>query len=100
MAAASADSGPGAAGGNLHGIELAAGDCRHQLGDQIGLGWEVAIDRAGGDTGARGDLRDLHRRHAAFGGDGARGIEDRLLALGQPANHVLGAAIGHANSER
>jgi len=38
-----------------------------QFGHQIGLGREIAINRAGGDTGALGDIGDLHRGHAAFG---------------------------------
>ena len=73
MAAASADSGPGAASAAAFmAVEFAAGDGGHQLGDEIGLGREVAIDRAGGDAGALGDRGDLHRRHAALGGDGRR----------------------------
>ena len=86
----------GVAGGR-HGGKLAAGNGGDQLGDQIGLGREVAVDGAGGDTGARGDRGDLHRAHAALGGDGRRRGQDCLLPLGQTANHVLGAAIGHSN---
>ena len=77
-----------------------AGIGGHQLGDEIGFGREIAVDGAGGDAGAPGDGGNLHRCHAAFGGDGRRRRQDSLFALGQPANHVLGAAIGHSTSER
>ena len=49
------------------------------------------------EAGARGDRDDLDRAHAAVGGDARGRGQDRLLALGEMANHVLGAAIGHAN---
>ena len=100
IAAASADSGPGAASAARRiARDFALGDGGDQRGDQIGLGREIAIDRAGGDAGALGDRRDLHRRHAAFGGDRARGVDDRARGGGQPADDVVGAAIGHDKSE-
>jgi hypothetical protein len=48
---------------------------------------------------ARGDRRDLHRRHAALGGGGReRRRHDRGMAGGEAASDVLGAAIGHGES--
>ena len=88
--------GRGIAGG-YHDRKLAAGDGGDQFGNQIGLGREVAINGAGGDAGAFCDRSDLHRPHAAIGGNLRGGFEDRLLPLGQAANHVFGAAVGHGN---
>jgi hypothetical protein len=43
--------------------------------------------------------RNLNRTHAVFAGDRLRGVEDRPLTLGKPANDVLGAAINHTTTE-
>ena len=101
MLAASADNGPGAASAAAAmAVSSRPATAADQFGDEIGLGREVAVDGAGGDAGALGDRGDLHRRHAALGGDFRGRGQDRLLALGQAADHVLGAAIGHGWSER
>ena len=62
--------------------EFPRGKSRHQCGDEIGLGGEIAIDRAGRDPGAGGDRRHLHRGHAAFGRRIAGGGQDRIAAGG------------------
>ena len=74
IAAASADSGPGAASAGLAAWPRVSRSAiaADQRGDQIGLGREIAIDRAGRDAGALGDRRDLHRGHAALGRNRAR----------------------------
>ena len=96
--AASADSGPGAASAAWRmAASSRAASTGDQLGDEIGLGREIAVDRAGGDAGALGDGGDLHRRHAVLDGERAGGLEDGLLARGQPADHAFGAAVGHGN---
>jgi hypothetical protein len=78
--------------------DLALAERLHQRPYEPGLGGEVAIDRAGGDAGALGDRRDLHRRHAAFGGGvGGRG-QDGGPSSGQPAGDVFRATIGHGKS--
>ena len=56
IAAASADSGPGAASAAARARDLRAPDSAgDQRGDEIGLGGEIAVDRAGRDAGALGD---------------------------------------------
>ena len=96
IAADSAESGPGAPAAARRSAPISRSDIsvEHRR-DQIGLGREVAIDRAGGDAGARGDRRDLHRRHAAFARYLPRGGDDGVMARGQPAGDILRAAIGH-----
>jgi hypothetical protein len=84
-------------GGRPHGREIAASDGGHQFGDEIGLRREVAIDCAGGDAGARGHGGNLNRRHAPLRGQCGRRRENRLLALGQMTDHVLGAPVSHGN---
>jgi hypothetical protein len=86
-------------GGAAHGRHLALRDGGDHVGDQVGLRREIAVDGAGGDIGALGDGGDLHRLHAALAGQRQCRIQDRLLASGDPTDHVLRAAIGHAWSE-
>ena len=62
--------------------ELPRRKSRHQCSDEIGLGGEIAIDRAGRDPSTGGDRRHLHRGHAAFGRRVAGGGQDRIAAGG------------------
>ena len=68
---------------------------RDQLGHQLGLGREVAVDRAGRDAGALGHRRDLHRRDAALRRQRARRRQDRVVPRGELASDVVGAPVGH-----
>src|SRR5262249_20527049 len=81
-------------GGALERGHLARAKRRHERGDELGLGGEIAIDRAGGDTGTRGDRRNLNRRHAAFGRGVAGGRQDRIVAGGGLAGNVCRSAGG------
>ena len=96
IAAASADSGPGAASpGLIDGREFAfrrdADQCRHQFD----LGGEISVDRAGGDPGALRNGCDLQGRHAALGRHRPGSRKDRLMAGSLLASSVSGAPIGH-----
>ena len=82
-------------GGSAQRADLAVGDFSEQCGDQIGLAGEIAIDGSGRDAGARGNGRDLHRRHAAFARRRPRRADDRRMPGREPAGDILGAAIGH-----
>ncbi len=78
-----------------HRLDLTLGNAFDQRADQFDLAGEIAIDRAGGDAGALRDRCDLHGRHAARGRRLARRLDDGVVAGVQPADDVLGAAIGH-----
>ena len=80
-----------------HRLEFALRHAFDQRADQFDLAGEIAIERARRDAGALGNRRDLDRRHAARTGRRARGIDDGVVAGVEPANDVLGAAVGHAN---
>ena len=96
-AAASADSGPGAASAAFDSAAISRlRERRDELGHQLGLGGEIAVDGAGRDAGALGHRRDLHRRDAAFRGERTRRRQDRVVPRGKLALDVVGAAIGHS----
>ena len=87
-------------GGGADRADLDLGDGRDQRGHELGLGREVAIDRAGRDAGARRDRRDLHRAHAGFRRKRTRGLNDRIVTGGKPPDDILGAAIDHERIAR
>ena len=97
IAAASADSGPGAASAARRTASISLlGDAFDQRADQFDLAGKIAIDGAGRDARARRDRRDLDRRHAARRRGVPRRIDDGVVAGVEPADHIFGAAIGHA----
>ena len=79
------------------GGHLTLGERRHERRDELGLGREIAVDRAGGDTGALGDRRNLNGGHAIGRRDLAGRRQDCVVTGGKPADHVFRSAVGHAN---
>ena len=76
---------------------LTFGERRHERRDEFDLRREIAVNRAGGDTGALRDRRNLNGRHAVGGRDFACRGQDCVVPGGKPADHVFRSAVGHAN---
>jgi len=68
------------------------------LHEQLGLGWEVAVDGAGGHLRLRRHRRDLRIAEAAFGDQPPRRAQDALAVAGKALFHQAGAAVGHRHS--
>jgi hypothetical protein len=73
------------------------GHNRRELGDEIRLAREIAIDGAGRDARALRDRRNLHCANAALDLRRAGGSEDGVAAGGEAARHALCAAIRHGS---
>jgi hypothetical protein len=76
-------------------VDLALGDPAEDLGEELGLRGEVAVDGAGGDPGARGDRRDLRLPVAAAGDQLPRGGDDALAGGGTLCLRALGRPVRH-----
>ena len=72
-----------------------AGNLGNQFRDQLGLGGEVAVDRARRDIGPDRDRRDLNRRHPAFRRSLPRRREDRTAPGRKALNHLMRPPINH-----
>src|SRR5262249_20803012 len=77
---------------------LLAGKIGHDRRNQLGLGGEIAIDRAGRDAGPLGDRHDLDRRYALFGQRVTCSRQDRLPARSELADYSLGLPVGHGGT--
>ena len=75
--------------------QLVARHLGDQFGNQLGLGGEVAVDRAGRDIGADRNRGDLHRHHAALGRSVPRRRQDGATPRGQPLYDLIGSPIDH-----
>ena len=76
-------------------IDLVLGGDPEDLGQQVGLRGEVAVDRAGGHARALGDRGDLRLAVAALRDQRQRGAHDLLARLRAAGLGALGGAIGH-----
>ena len=77
-------------------VDLALGRAAEDLGDEVGLRGEVAVDRAGRHAGAARD--GLHRGGgvAALGEQVERGAHDALAHVGGAGAGAVGGPVGHA----
>jgi hypothetical protein len=82
-------------GGAPRGVHLPLRDGPEDLGEQLGLRREVAVDRAGRDPGPRGDRGDLRLPVAAVGDELAGGGDDSLTRRRALALGAGGRAVGH-----
>ena len=72
-----------------------AGVQRQRLCEQLALGREVAIDRAGRDLGRFRHHRDLRAAEADLGHHRAHRLQDAVALVLQLLLHPFGPAIGH-----
>ena len=82
-------------GGLAHRVDLALRGLAEDLGEELGLGGEVAVDRADRDSGPLGDGGDRRVDVAALGDQLKRRGDDALADLGPARLGPLGAPVGH-----
>ncbi len=66
-----------------------------QLGNQVGFGREIAINRPCRDIGPGRDRGDLDRGHPTFRSRFTGGIEDSMPARRKTAHDLMSSAINH-----
>src|SRR5262249_12208612 len=70
-------------------------DGPHDLGEEIGLGWEIAVDGSNRDLGQRGDGGDLSLPESAVGHELPGGPEDPRSVVRQSRLDSFSPPVGH-----
>ena len=82
--------------GLARGVDLALGGAPEDLGEEVGLGREVAVDGAGRHAGPRRYRGDLRLAVAAAGDEPVRRAHDALAGGRAAGLGALGRAVRHA----
>jgi hypothetical protein len=80
-------------------VDLALGGAAEDLGEQVGLGGEVAVDAAGRHPGPARDGDHGGGRVAALGELVEGRVDDALAHLRGPRAGAVGRPVGHAACE-